>query len=152
MQAVRNLAGAGRGGYSLVDTLIAATILGIALSAACSLTLGMSTQEEIGWRVSRGTALLDGACALYGLGLTTAQAAAVLPTDPQAAVTYGAQASETISGLQMQAVDVSVTITTTNGGTSWTPGAWTGGGDLTARQRTTTLRVYRSPFQLKPFP
>lgn len=139
-------------GYSLVDTLIAATILGIGLSAACSLTLGMATQDEIAWRVSRGTALLEGASGLYGLGLSTAQVSAVLPRDPQATLTLGTQASETISGLQLQAVDVSVTVTTTDNTGSWTAGRWTGGGNASATQRTNTARVYRSPLQLKPFP
>jgi type II secretory pathway pseudopilin PulG len=141
-----------RRGYSLADTLIAAAILGIAVSAASSLSLGMNTQDEIAWRVSRGNALLENACALYGLGLTTAQVSALLPTDPQASVSFGTQASETISGLQLQAVDVTLTIQSTDDTGSWTPGSWTGGGDSSPTSRTATLRVYRSPLQLVPFP
>jgi type II secretory pathway pseudopilin PulG len=140
----------GHAGYSLVDTLVAATILGIAVSAACSLTLGMNTQEEISWRVSRGTALLENATALYGLGLEPATVLSLLPTDSVAEVSFGDEAAETISGLQLEAVNVSVTTTTVDDTGSWTARAWTGGGDSSPKVRTTLARVYRAAFQLTP--
>ena len=139
-------------GYSLADTMVAPTIIGIAVSAACSLTLGINTQEEIAWRVSRGTALLENATALYALGLEPATVLNLLPPDPNAEASFGEEAAETISGLQFQAVDVSVTTTTADDTGSWTPRSWTGGGDSTPPSRATTARVYRSPFQLVPFP
>ena len=132
--------------------MIAATIIGIAVSAACSLTLGMNTQDEIAWRASRGTALLENATALYALGLEPATVLNLLPADPNAEVSFGEEAAETIEGLQLQAVDVSVTTTTADDTGSWTARSWTGGGDSTPPTRTTNARVYRSPFQLVPFP
>jgi type II secretory pathway pseudopilin PulG len=141
-----------KAGYSLVDTMIAATILAIAVGAACSLTLGMNTEDEIAWRVSRGMTLLDNATALYGLGLSPDTISRVLPTDSLAAVSFGTEASETVSDLQLQAVDVSVTIRTVDDTGSWTPGAWTGGGDASEKARVVTARVYRSSFQLAPAP
>ena len=139
-------------GYSLVDTLIAATILSIAVSAGCSLTLGMNTQDEISWRVSRGMTVLENATALYGMGLSPDSVADLLPPDPVAEVEFGTEEEETVSGLELQAVDVTVTTRTVDDTGSWTPGAWTGGGDSTARYRSLTAKVYRSPFQLQAAP
>lgn len=137
-------------GYSLADTMVAAAIVGIAVSAACSLTLGMNTQDEIAWRVSRGTCVLENAGALYALGLEPDLAVELLPPDPNAVVSFGEPGAETVSGLEFQAVDVSVTTTTADDTGSWTAGSWSGGGNSTPPQRTTSVRVYRSPVQLVP--
>ncbi len=141
-----------RRGYSLVDTLIAAAILGIGVSAAATLTLGMNTQDEISWRVSRGTALLENAATLYGLGLAPATVIDLLPTDPSVTVSFGSPAEETVEGLSMQAVDISATVTTADDTGSWTAGSWTGGGNASPTIRTLTVRAYRSVFQLVPDP
>jgi Tfp pilus assembly protein PilV len=141
-----------RRGYSLADTLVAASILAIGVGAAASLTLSMDTQDEIAWRVSRGTALLEAAATLHGMGLAPGTIAAVLPPDAETALSFGTVEAETVAGLELEAVDVTATTRTTDDTGSWTPGSWTGGGGATPVTRTTTVRAYRSLFQVGPHP
>jgi len=139
-------------GYSLADTMIAAAITWDRGQRRLQLDPRNERSEEIAWRVSRGTSLLENATALYALGLEPATVLNILPADPNAEVTFGEEAAETISGLELQAVDVSVTTTTADDTGSWTAGSWTGGGNSTPPTRTTTAKVYRSPFQLVAVP
>jgi len=130
-----------------VDTLVAASILGLAASAAASLTLSMNTQDEIGWRVTRGTALLEGAATLHGLGLSPATISAVLPRDADTSLTFGTPATETVVGLELEGLDITASTRATDDTGSWSPGSWTGGGNATPVTRTTVVRAYRSLFQ-----
>jgi len=138
-------------GYSLPDILIASVILGIGVMAAASLTFSMNTQEEIATRVGRGASMVENAVRLYSLGVNAADAVALIPTDPHVTLSAGAESTETVAGdLVMWRVEFTATINTVDDVGSWSPGYWTGGGDGAApRQRTITLRAYRSSHQLR---
>jgi hypothetical protein len=138
-------------GASLADVLIATVILGIGIAAASSLSLSISTQEEIATRVSRGASMVENIAMLYGLGLDRDAVLTLMPTDPYVTLSAGSENTETIGGdLVLRYIDVTATINTVDNVGSWSPGYWTGGGDGNApRQRTISVRAYRSSHQLR---
>lgn len=138
-------------GASLADVLIATAILSVGVMAAASLSLSIATQEEIASRVSRGTGMLENAAMLYGLGLDASAALSLMPTDPYVTLSAGSESTETVDGdLQFHRVTLTATVNTVDNVGSWSPGYWTGGGDNNApRQRTITVRAYRSSHQLR---
>ncbi|CAN5331965.1 hypothetical protein BH23VER1_BH23VER1_06340 [soil metagenome] len=82
-------------GYTLIEVMIALGILLAGVAVAAQLTLTMQQQEESSAAIARGISLLEGAHTLYQLGLTTGEAALLLPSDP--AVTL----SSTTAGLTL---------------------------------------------------
>jgi hypothetical protein len=138
-------------GYTLPDILIASLILGVGIMAASSLAFSLNTQEELAARVGRGTTMVENAAMLYGLGLDASAVLKLIPTDPHITLTAGSESLETGSGdLSLRWAEFTVTINTVDDVGSWSPGSWTGGGDLAApRQRTLTVRAYRSSHQLR---
>lgn len=70
-------------GYTLVETLVAVSILLLGVAAAASLTLTMSTQEEINARVARSLYWHENAVRLYQLGLAPDDISAVMPPLPE---------------------------------------------------------------------
>jgi type II secretory pathway pseudopilin PulG len=68
--------------YTLIEVLVAAAILMIAVGAAAALAMATVTQEEINSRVARCLNLHEQAVRLYQLGLDPSVASAVLPVDP----------------------------------------------------------------------
>ncbi len=139
-----------RRGYSLADVLVASAILSVGVGAAAALTLTLNTQEDISWRVTRGLNLAENAAALYGLGLSPADAIAYLPTDPDTAVTVQtSEADETVSDMGFKATTFRASITSVRNEGSWSDGMWTGGSDSTNPTRTLDLKVYRSDLQIR---
>jgi Tfp pilus assembly protein PilV len=139
-------------GASLADVLIASVILGIGAAAACSLSFSITTQEQIASHVSRGASIVENAAALYGLGLEPDSIMNLMPLDANVALTHGSEVAETVDGdLDLLRVDWTVTINTVDSPEkSWSEGDWTGGGDgFSPRQRTITVRAYRSSHQLR---
>lgn len=138
-------------GVCLADVLIASVILTAGVLAAASLAFSMNTQEEISARVARGTAMAESAAALYSLGLAPATVLQLLPTDPILSLSAGTESAETVSGdLNLRFVEFTVTINTVDDVGSWSAGYWTGGGNSASpRQRTLTVRAYRSSHQLR---
>ncbi|MEM0970871.1 MAG: hypothetical protein AAGJ31_16070 [Verrucomicrobiota bacterium] len=138
-------------GYSLPDVLIATTILAVGVMAATSLSLSMATQEDITWRTSRLGSLTENAAALYGMGLDPSEIASILPTDPYVSMVLGAENTETLgTNFSLRYMDIQATVNTVDDVGSWSAGYWTGGGDGAApRQRTFSLRAYRSSHQLR---
>lgn len=70
-----------RGGYTLIEALVASGVLLIGVSAACSMSLSLVTQEEINERSVRAFNYLDNAARLYRLGMKTSEIPALLPTE-----------------------------------------------------------------------
>ena len=70
-----------RGGYTIVEALVAAAILVIGVAAAASLAFTMVSQEEGNARVARAINLQEQAARLYQLGLSPTAIAAILPAD-----------------------------------------------------------------------
>lgn len=70
-----------QGAYSIVEALIAATLLALALAAAAVLALTMTAQEENNSRIARAYNLQEQAARLYQLGLEPATIASLLPAE-----------------------------------------------------------------------
>ncbi len=135
-------------GYSLIEALVAASILAIGVAAAAKLSLVMVTQEEINQRVSISLSYQEMAMRLYQLGLSQAEADALLPDDPNvASITY-TTGTETIAGVPltpMEYLESTMIINSTPAGAK-VAGEWNGGGDTSAAEtRTNIVRGYRYP-------
>jgi len=68
--------------YTLIEVIVAAAILMIAVGAAAALALATVTQEETNGRIIRCLNLHEQAVRLYQLGLDPSVVSAVLPVDP----------------------------------------------------------------------
>lgn len=68
-----------RAGYTLIEVLTAAVIIGVAVSASVSMSATMSLQEELSWRVSVAMNYQENASRLWQLGLTQTDINAVMP-------------------------------------------------------------------------
>lgn len=71
-----------RGAYTLIEALVASGVLLIGVSAACSMSLSLVTQEEINERSIRAFNYLDNAARLYRLGMEPSEIPALLPSEP----------------------------------------------------------------------
>ncbi|MEC5126764.1 type II secretion system protein [Verrucomicrobiales bacterium BCK34] len=69
-------------GYTLIEALVASGVLLIGVSAACSMSLSLVTQEEINERSVRAFNYLDNAARLYRLGMEPSEIPALLPNEP----------------------------------------------------------------------
>ncbi|MEO6846119.1 MAG: prepilin-type N-terminal cleavage/methylation domain-containing protein [Chthoniobacterales bacterium] len=69
-------------GYTIVEVLIAAAILMIAVGAAAALSAASSTQEDTNTRISRCLNLQEQAVRLYQLGISPDSISDILPSDP----------------------------------------------------------------------
>ena len=138
-----------RAGYSLIEVLVAASILTMGVAAAAKLSLVMVTQEEISQRISVTLAHQETAMRLYQLGLDPAEVTALLPDEPQAgSLTFSLSGATTVSGAGIAPVEfaeTSLVIHTTPTGAHVANG-WNGGGDNTAAEtRTVVVRAHRYP-------
>ncbi len=70
------------GAYTLVEALVASSVLMIGVGAAASLSMTMAVQEEINHEVSRALSYQDAAIRLYQLGMSPETVADVLPEEP----------------------------------------------------------------------
>ncbi len=73
---------AGRRGYTLIEALVASSILMIGVAAAASMSLSFVTQEEISERSARAFNYLENAAALLHAGVDSSQIASILPPEP----------------------------------------------------------------------
>lgn len=71
-----------RRAYTLIEALVASSILLIGISAAASLSLAMVTQEEMNERSVTAANYLDNAARLYQLGVDQGQIRNLLPVEP----------------------------------------------------------------------
>jgi type II secretory pathway pseudopilin PulG len=133
-----------RRAYTLIEALVASSILLIGISAAASLSLAMVTQEEMNERSVTAANYLDNAARLYQLGVDQGQIRNLLPVEPVVE-------SLTFTGRDLNVTDVGsvpalrmnltykATTATANNPVSTT--LWTGG-EQTAR-RTESVEVIR---------
>lgn len=142
--------------YSLAEALIAAGILMIGISAAASLSLSMTTQEEISWRVARGLNMLENAAIMYQLGVDWAEPARLIPPDPDVTLAVVSQGDQALAGGGVvEGATYRVTISPVMDAGSWSAGVWTGGSDASLPDRTLEARAYRSTidrYYTSPFP
>lgn len=69
-------------GFTILEVLVAAIILAIAVSTAAVLALATVSQEEVNHRIARCLNLHEQAARLYQLGLNPAEIRSILPADP----------------------------------------------------------------------
>lgn len=78
----RSARASSRGGYTLVELVVASAILMAGVAAAAQMSLAMKKQEEANWTMARGMCLLECSQALYRLGLAPSEVLEILPPDP----------------------------------------------------------------------
>jgi prepilin-type N-terminal cleavage/methylation domain-containing protein len=66
-------------GYTLIEVLTAAIVVGVGMSAAVSMSSTMMLQEELSWRVAVAMNYQENTCRLWQLGLSPTEVAAVMP-------------------------------------------------------------------------
>jgi len=69
-------------GYTLVEALVASSVLLVGISAAASMSLALVTQEEINENTVRAANHLDNAARLVQLGMPPASIPGLLPAEP----------------------------------------------------------------------
>lgn len=69
-----------RSGYTLIEVLTAAIIVGVGMTAAVSMSSTMMMQEELSWRVAVAMNYQENSCRLWQLGLSPAEVTAVMPS------------------------------------------------------------------------
>lgn len=135
----------GRSAYTLIEALVASSILLVGIGAACSMSLTLVTQEEINERSVRAVNYLDNAVRLYQMGVETADIGAILPPEPAVDSIGFSTRTVNVTGIgNIPATTITVTWTPAEGAGAGTPGGpeWTGGDpDVT---RTISVEAIRS--------
>lgn len=137
---------ASRAGYTLIEVAVAATVLLIAVGAACALSLTMITQEEMHVRVSRAINLVENATRLYQLGIDTEVPSgstdptvfSLLPPDLMVtSFTATAQTAPAMAGIGApEQVSFSITFNPTYDSSVWQPATSTFSGTWGGRPDT----------------
>ena len=146
-------------GYTLVEVLVASSILMLGISAACVMSLTMVTQEEMSHRMARALNAQENAARLFQLGVDNAQISAdptvttgILPACSDVALSIDA-VDGTVAGVgTLDAAAITATIYTTEPDSTlaqtekgWTAGARRSDSPVARASRTNILTVYRSP-------
>jgi len=130
--------------YSLIEVLVAAGVLLIAVAAAGALALATVTQEETSARVARCLNLHEQAARLYQLGLAPSTITSILPVDPATISLVFTTQSLPITNLgTVEQATTTLTFLTTPQAAAWTAGSWTSGESSNTARRTSTLTVIR---------
>lgn len=79
MTAIRTIVTHPRSGYTLIEVLTAAIIVGVGMTAAVSMSSTMMMQEELSWRVAVAMNYQENSCRLWQLGLSPNEVRAVMP-------------------------------------------------------------------------
>ncbi len=143
-----------RGGYSLVEVLVASGILAMGIAAACVMSLMMVTQEEMNHRMARNLNLQENAGRLYQIGFDAGDITGsngLLPGSSELTLSFTA-ADVTLTGVGVvPAQTITATINTTpddsilpTAARGWTGGARRADSSQTRAQRTIDLTVFRA--------
>jgi len=131
------------GGYTLIEALVASSILLIGISAAASLSLSFITQEEITERSVKAFNYLDNATSLYQAGVDKSKIAGLLPAEPVVtALTFTDRTINASNLGSLPSVLISVTYTSTGATNTSATSLWTGGKKDTTR--TVSVEVIRT--------
>ncbi len=139
-------------GYTLIEALVASSILAIGVSAAASLSLSFITQEEIAERAARASAYLENAAALHRAGIASSRIADLLPPEPAVTSLTFTDRTLPVAGLG-NVPSTLITITWKSSGATGNSGTnrWTGGKNDTTR--TASVEVVRTAATLaSPLP
>ena len=130
-------------GYTLIEALVASSILMIGIAAAASMSLAFITQEEISERADKAFSHLENAATLYQCGVDSSEIPGLLPPNP--VVTSLTFTDRTINATNLGAIpSVLITVTWKSSNASDTSGIsrWTGGRQDTTR--TASIEVIRA--------
>ena len=141
-----------RHAYSLIEALVASSILMIGIAAAASMSLSFVTQEEIAERSARAFNYLENAAALVHAGVDPATIAEILPAEP--VVSSLDVVDRTLAATNLGAVPtILVTVSYNPTAASEQSGThrWTGGSSEATR--TASIEVVRTNTTLEsPLP
>ena len=141
-----------RGGYTLVEVLLASSVLVMGIAAACILSLAMTTQEEMNHRLARGLNVQENAARLWQLGIAESSifgTGSILPANPDVEFAT-APVTTTMTGIgDVSGITVTATLYSTPSESNapmqahyWTGGAKADGSDRD--YRTNDVTVYRT--------
>jgi type II secretory pathway pseudopilin PulG len=131
--------------YTLIEALVASSILLIGISAAASLSLTMVTQEEMNERSVTAANYLDNAARLYQLGVDHGQIRNLLPVAPVVeSLTFNVRDVYTADTGSITAVrmNLSYKATTSTANNPVSSVLWTGGRQTD--RRSESVEVIRS--------
>jgi len=121
-----------RAAYSLVEVVVASSVLMIGVAAACVLSLTMIGQEETHVRVSRASNYMENATRLYQLGFSSAEAKALLPQDIMVkSITATAQTAPNTTVGNPEFISWTLQFYPIPSSSVWTAGTWGGKPDTT---------------------
>lgn len=133
------------GAYSLIEALVASSVLLIGISAAASLSLSMVTQEEINERSVQVFNYLDNAARLYQLGVDASDIPGLLPPEPLVTSLTFTPGTENVSGIGTVPVTTIEMTYRPSGATSGNSSStldWVGGDkDITRTESVVVLRT-----------
>jgi prepilin-type N-terminal cleavage/methylation domain-containing protein len=69
-----------RSGYTLIEVMTAAVVIGAGVTAAVSMSSTLMMQEDIAWRGTVAVNYQENCCRLWQLGLSPAETTAVMPS------------------------------------------------------------------------
>jgi prepilin-type N-terminal cleavage/methylation domain-containing protein len=123
-------------GYSLIEVLVAAVVLLIAIAAAARMAATMLAFEEANARVARALNYQEQACRLYQLGLSTGEVTNVLPAESGVTLTFSPTTPSLVTFNNIGTMEMTHCIMVFSSGTSLT--------DQTApAQRTSDILLVR---------
>lgn len=121
--------------YTLVEALVASSILLIGIAAAGSMSLTLITQEEINERSLVAVNYLDNAARLYQVGVDPADIPNLLPNEPVVDSLTASTRDLTVAGLgTVPSVILTLTYHPSPAKGTSAAGNWTGGDANTTRQ------------------
>lgn len=131
-------------GYSLIEVLVAAGILAMAVAAAAALSLAISAQEEMSARAAVALNYQEQAAKLWRLGLSESEINAILPQNEAVQSLVFEESNVAFSGigtLRQAVCTISFQLTPDAG--NWTPLTWTAGSQQDAPVRTYSVVLLR---------
>ncbi|MGC1481722.1 MAG: prepilin-type N-terminal cleavage/methylation domain-containing protein [Chthoniobacterales bacterium] len=128
-----------RAAYSLIEVLVAGSILVVAAAAMAAMSLAVAAQQESNHLISRALTLQEQAARLYHLGMDPAAIVAILPPEPGATITFTVPPDVPIDGIDVQRMVCTLNYKSTGATSAWSPGSWTGGDSTAQRSNSMTL-------------
>ncbi|MCB1203175.1 MAG: type II secretion system protein [Verrucomicrobiae bacterium] len=138
--------------YTLIEALVASSILAIGMGAASSMSLALITQEQITERSEKAIAYLENAALLYQAGIPESQITALLPPEPVVTSLTLTPGNLTVSNHEpMPSTLLTVTWKPSDANSSSGVDRWTGGSSTTSR--SASINVIRvNPTLASPLP
>lgn len=131
-------------GYTLIEVLVASGILMVAVSAAASLSLSMTGQEEINFHTSRALNLQENYVRAYHLGMDPATIQAIMPPENALQTINTTNSDAAVAGVgNMESVTWEFIIRPNPNAGTPTAGVYKGGDG--GALRTVNVRAFRSP-------